>query len=88
MVIYSKVRVRTWENDMKQLQRSVAVGALLAAGAACADVGGSVASRPADAAAAPLVITNFKVFGADAPSNKLNIALIGAYGRGSQHSPN
>jgi hypothetical protein len=37
---------------MKQLQRSVAVGALLAAGAACADVGGSVASRPADAAAA------------------------------------
>jgi len=37
------------------------------------------------AAAAPLVITNFKVFGADAPSNKLNLALIGTWGRGEAH---
>src|ERR1017187_437224 len=37
------------------------------------------------AAAAPLVITNFKVFGADAPSSKLNLALIGSWGRGEAH---
>jgi len=37
------------------------------------------------AATAPLVITNFKVFGADAPSNKLNLALIGSWGRGEAH---
>jgi len=37
------------------------------------------------AAAAPLIITNFKVFGADAPSNKLNLALIGTWGRGEAH---
>lgn len=36
------------------------------------------------AAAAPLVLPAGKVFGADAPSNKLNIALIGAYGRGRE----
>lgn len=35
--------------------------------------------------AAPLILTRMSVFGADAPSNKLNLALIGAYGRGSQH---
>jgi predicted dehydrogenase len=37
------------------------------------------------ATAAPLILTKMRAFGADAPSNKLNIALIGAYGRGSQH---
>ena len=37
------------------------------------------------AAAAPLVLTNFRLFGADAPSNKLNLALIGTWGRGSAH---
>jgi len=37
------------------------------------------------AAAAPLVLTNFKLFGADAPSNKLNLALIGSWGRGEAH---
>jgi predicted dehydrogenase len=37
------------------------------------------------AAAAPLIITNFKVFGADAPGNKLNLALIGTWGRGEAH---
>jgi len=37
------------------------------------------------AAAAPLVITNFNVFGADAPSNKLNLALVGTWGRGAAH---
>lgn len=37
------------------------------------------------ATAAPLILTRMRVFGADAPSNKLNIALIGAHGRGSQH---
>ncbi len=42
-------------------------------------------SRTAIAAAAPLVITNFNVFGADAPSNKLNLALIGSWGRGEAH---
>ena len=42
-------------------------------------------SRTAIAAAAPLVITNFNVFGADAPSNKLTLALIGSWGRGEAH---
>jgi len=37
------------------------------------------------AAAAPLVITNFKVFGAASPGNKLNLALIGCWGRGEAH---
>ena len=37
------------------------------------------------AAAAPLVVTQFKLFGADAPSNKLNLALIGTWGRGEAH---
>ena len=37
------------------------------------------------AATAPLVLTNFKLFGADAPSNKLNLALIGSWGRGEAH---
>src|ERR1035437_5034054 len=37
------------------------------------------------AAAVPLILTKTSLFGANAPSNKLNIALIGAYGRGSQH---
>jgi predicted dehydrogenase len=37
------------------------------------------------AAAAPLVITNFKLFGADAPGNKLNLALVGTWGRGEAH---
>lgn len=42
-------------------------------------------SRTAIAAAAPMVITNFNVFGADAPSNKLNLALVGSWGRGEAH---
>jgi predicted dehydrogenase len=37
------------------------------------------------AAAAPLIITNFKVFGADTPNSKLNLALIGTWGRGEAH---
>ena len=37
------------------------------------------------AAAAPLIITNFKVFGADSPGNKLNLALVGTWGRGEAH---
>ncbi len=37
------------------------------------------------AAAAPLVVTQFKLFGADAPSNRLNLALIGSWGRGEAH---
>jgi predicted dehydrogenase len=37
------------------------------------------------AAAAPLVVTQFKLFGADTPSNKLNLALIGTWGRGEAH---
>ena len=37
------------------------------------------------AAAAPLVITGCKVFGHAAPSNKLNLALIGTWGRGEAH---
>ena len=37
------------------------------------------------AAAAPLILPHAKLFGADAPSNKLNLALIGAYGRGQAH---
>jgi predicted dehydrogenase len=42
-------------------------------------------SRTTLAAAAPMVITNFNVFGADAPSNKLNLALVGTWGRGEAH---
>ena len=37
------------------------------------------------AATAPLILTKFNLFGADAPSNKLNLALIGAYGRATAH---
>jgi predicted dehydrogenase len=37
------------------------------------------------AAAAPLIITNFKLFGAESPGNKLNLALIGSWGRGEAH---
>ena len=37
------------------------------------------------AVAAPLIVTQFKLFGADAPSNKLNLALIGTWGRGVAH---
>lgn len=37
------------------------------------------------AATAPLVLTDFKLFGAGAPSNKLNLALIGTWGRGEAH---
>jgi len=47
-VIYFKPLGAEWENDVKQLQLWGAVGILLAAGAACADGGGS---RPSDAAA-------------------------------------
>jgi predicted dehydrogenase len=36
-------------------------------------------------AAAPLVFTKFSLFGANAPSNKLNLALVGAWGRGEAH---
>jgi predicted dehydrogenase len=36
-------------------------------------------------AAAPLVVTRFDLFGADAPSNRLNLALIGTWGRGEAH---
>ena len=37
------------------------------------------------AAVAPLVVTNFKLFGAETPSNKLNLALVGTWGRGEAH---
>ena len=37
------------------------------------------------AAAAPLILPTTTLFGANAPSNKLNIALIGVYGRGNAH---
>ena len=39
----------------------------------------------AAASAAPLILPKTALFGANAPSNKLNIALIGAYGRGRAH---
>ena len=32
-----------------------------------------------------LILPKTKLFGADAPSNKLNIALIGTWGRGEAH---
>ena len=35
--------------------------------------------------AAPLILPRTRLFGADAPSNKLNIALIGTWGRGEAH---
>lgn len=35
--------------------------------------------------AAALILPRMKLFGADAPSNKLNIALIGTWGRGAAH---
>jgi predicted dehydrogenase len=35
--------------------------------------------------AAGLLLPRFKLFGADAPSNKLNIALLGTWGRGEAH---
>ena len=37
------------------------------------------------ATAATLILPRTRLFGADAPSNKLHIALIGAYGRGRAH---
>jgi len=37
------------------------------------------------AVAAPLILPHGRLFGAEAPSNKLNIALLGAYGRGQAH---
>lgn len=37
------------------------------------------------AASAPLIVTGTSLFGAEAPSNKLHIALIGAHGRGQAH---
>src|ERR1051325_617917 len=36
-------------------------------------------------AAAPLILPRTKLFGAEAPSNKLNVALIGTWGRGEAH---
>src|SRR5512141_1477776 len=35
--------------------------------------------------ASTLILPRTKLFGADAPSNKLNIALIGTWGRGEAH---
>src|SRR3989442_7231547 len=35
--------------------------------------------------AAGLILPRTKLFGGDAPSNKLNIALIGTWGRGEAH---
>ena len=35
--------------------------------------------------AAGLILPEIRLFGADAPSNKLNIALIGTWGRGEAH---
>jgi predicted dehydrogenase len=35
--------------------------------------------------AAGLILPRFKLFGADAPSNKLNVALIGTWGRAEAH---
>src|SRR5712691_737505 len=35
--------------------------------------------------AAGLILPQTRLFGADAPSNKLNIALIGTWGRGEAH---
>src|SRR5512145_2415145 len=35
--------------------------------------------------AAGLILPNTSLFGADAPSNKLNIALLGTWGRGEAH---
>src|ERR1041385_9382094 len=35
--------------------------------------------------AAGLILPRMKLFGADAPSNKLDIALIGPWGRGEAH---
>ena len=37
------------------------------------------------AGAAGLILPRAKLFGADAPSNKLNIALLGTWGRGEAH---
>jgi predicted dehydrogenase len=37
------------------------------------------------ASAGTMILPKTKLFGADAPSNKLNIALIGSYGRGRAH---
>src|SRR2546430_8738840 len=35
--------------------------------------------------ATTLILPRVKLFGADAPSNKLNLALIGTWGRGEAH---
>src|SRR2546430_1348690 len=37
------------------------------------------------AGASGLILPRTKLFGADAPSNKLNVALIGTWGRGEAH---
>ncbi len=37
------------------------------------------------AGAASMILPRLKLFGADAPSNKLNIALLGTWGRGEAH---
>src|SRR4051812_21359764 len=37
------------------------------------------------AGTAALILPRLKLFGAEAPSNKLNIALIGTWGRGDSH---
>jgi predicted dehydrogenase len=39
------------------------------------------------AAAGPLILPHLSLFGANAPSNKLNIALIGVWGRALAHYP-
>ena len=41
--------------------------------------------RVAFSGAAGLILPEIRLFGADAPSNKLNIALIGTWGRGEAH---
>ena len=35
--------------------------------------------------AGALILPRTRLFGADAPSNKLNIALLGTWGRGEAH---
>src|SRR3954452_17035782 len=45
----------------------------------------ATAKTAAAITAAPLIAPNLKLFGADSPSNKLNILLIGTWGRGEAH---
>ena len=42
-------------------------------------------SASAASAAAVLIAPRLRLFGADAPSNKLNVALLGTWGRGEAH---